>query len=441
MAIRCIDLASLWMQGRDANCNFRYPVGSNAHRGAGAGDLCSGGGRCRLGVARTSEDAGRPEVGACGIFEPDSRDTVWNAAGLSEAEYVVAPSKEKTGPQARASGEPAPAGGAGRPACRASCRHLSEVRRAIVPLPGNSDTLCRRYSSRPTGGYRTCDSSRLVPRLPREGRAGRCRRSAGLHIGKSGAGAQRLAALCTGQHALANRRSLQLPSADETQPWWTAADVVSAGGNSSPLVRADSPRGPGFGRAARRRKRLASEWKNALAVVLCQYVFELFHDRPLPRLAGVAEVFQRRIWRDAGERLLGRLQRGRLRAAADVPGAPVARPGARREVQIAWCRLASVCEATPTAAGRRHSAVAAERRIFGRDVRLAPTTDRCTPPNAHRHILEMHSSATIDQTLATTSRRLVYVPGPTRRPLRKQPRRTFHSPGGDHSQKLLRQPQ
>src|SRR6266513_418784 len=130
MAIRCIDLASLWMQGRDANCNIRYPVGSNADRG---------------------------EVGACGIFEPDSCYTVWNAAGLSEAEYVVSPPKEKAGPQARASGKPSPTAGTDRQPYRAPCRNLPEMRRAIVPLPGNSDTLCRRYSSHPTGGYRTCD--------------------------------------------------------------------------------------------------------------------------------------------------------------------------------------------------------------------------------------------------------------------------------------------
>src|SRR5690242_11534401 len=109
MAIRCIDLASPCLQGSNANCNAQHPTGSNAHRGASPSDLCSGGGRGRLGVARTGEDAGRAEVGACGIVESDSRDTVWNAARLSETEHAVASPKEKAGPRAWTSGEPSPA--------------------------------------------------------------------------------------------------------------------------------------------------------------------------------------------------------------------------------------------------------------------------------------------------------------------------------------------
>ena len=113
--------------------------------------------------------ADQKSAGRCRNIEPDSRYAVWNAAGLPEAEYVVAPPKEKAGPRERASGEPSPS-------ARTIDRMSSTVptfpglRRHIVAMRGNPHTLYRRHPRHPAGSDGAHDPSRLVPGA-RKGRA------------------------------------------------------------------------------------------------------------------------------------------------------------------------------------------------------------------------------------------------------------------------------
>jgi hypothetical protein len=118
--------------------------------------------------------------------------------------------------------------------------------------------------------------------------------------------------------------------------------------------------------------RVLGERQNALAVVLLHAGSDVLHDRSVAGFAGAAEVFHRRIFRHPGERLLGRLQRGRLRAAANLPRAFAARIGADREVQIPRKKLAGVRQKTAAAAGGCDSTVAEEGSTDRARLRLAP---------------------------------------------------------------------
>ena len=260
------------------------------------------------------------------------------------------------------------------------------------------------------------------------------------HPGQSRAGSFGLAALQLGQHAFANRRGLQLSSAIEAYVRRAGANVVSIAGDSLCLVRADSAASSAFGRDARRRKRLAGRRQNALALVFHDARFDILYDRPVARFSRLAEVFHRRIRGHVGDRLLGILQRGRVRAAANVPGASAARTGTHGKIQVAERALAGVLEKAAPLDWRRHPAVATEGRAFRRHLRLAPRPAYGPLAAVCRHALGRQARQAFTQTPASSSKRSVYVLGPTECTLRKQCRRASNPPGRDYSQKQLRQP-
>src|SRR5207245_614152 len=76
---------------------------------------------------------------------------------------------------------------------------------------------------------------------------------------------------------------------------------------------------------------------------------DLLHDRPQPGRPGPEEVLREGIRRGAGDRLLGRLRRGRRGAETEVPAAPAARPEADPALPPPGGRLARLLQTTPPA--------------------------------------------------------------------------------------------
>ncbi len=139
-----------------------------------------------------------------------------------------------------------------------------------------------------------------------------------------------------------------------------------------PWYEAHSPGSAGLGGAQRRRDRLAREWQDPMAVVFRHQRAELFPDRPFAGESGAPAVLHAGIRRNAGGRLLGRVQRRGVRRPAEVPRAFVARTRARGEIQIAQPGLARLRQKAAPPDCRRHPAVAAARRARTGGVRLAP---------------------------------------------------------------------
>jgi|GEM_PF-5105192 len=71
-------------------------------------------------------------------------------------------------------------------------------------------------------------------------------------------------------------------------------------------------------RLVRRRDRLATQRYNLLVAVIRIWVCELVNSRSVAWQSGVEAVLQEGVHRGVGDRLLGRLQRGRLRAKVEV---------------------------------------------------------------------------------------------------------------------------
>ena len=185
-------------------------------------------------------------------------------------------------------------------------KSLSRVRRSAETLSSHPHPLHRRHSRRhPAGGHGAYHPPRLVPTMQEKRRTGGGRRLAGLHAGQPRAGFGGLVALRPGQHALANRRSLQLPPANEVDAGGFDPTVATVAGDSRTVVRRDSRPRLALGGVARRRDQLAGQRENALAVVFCDRRAYLFYDRPLSGQSGAVEVLHRGISRDVGDRLLG----------------------------------------------------------------------------------------------------------------------------------------
>ena len=222
--------------------------------GAGRGDLCrgrAGGGVCHSGIVSTI-GRGRSEA------QPldDAQQTFGHGAGLREAARKGSP-QETPGGKERSSRQSPQTTPANRQAGRASSRGLSRLSRPAPALCRDADPDHRRDSRNRAGGHRAYNSSRLVPFLQKESRAGSARCPAGIDLGQQSAGAFGLAALLLGQHALADCQSLWFSPAVSPQPRRADCDVATAAGDSFRLVPRNSKSGPRFGRAARRRNRLA----------------------------------------------------------------------------------------------------------------------------------------------------------------------------------------
>ena len=123
---------------------------------------------------------------------------------------------------------------AARRARDASGRGLSAVRWSVVPRRRDTDALHRRHSPSAASSHRAHDPSRLVPGVRQESRADPHHGVAGLDVGQPHAGTDRLAALRVGQHAVADRRGVQLSSADESHARRPDADVAAGWRGSCP---------------------------------------------------------------------------------------------------------------------------------------------------------------------------------------------------------------
>src|SRR5512135_421571 len=291
------------------------------------------------------------------------------------------------------------------------------------------------------GGHRTYDSSLLVPAVPRHGRAGRARRLAWLVHRPARRGAVGLAPLPAGYHAGADRRRVQFPPSVQALPRRPGVDVAAVAGGPFGLVPGNPDPGPPKRRAARRRDRLAGRWQDLLAVVLHDRRPDLLHDRPQPRIASIAEVLQERVRRGVGDRLLGRLQRGRLRAEAEMPAAPAARHQADSALPQARGRLAGIFQATEAADPRLAPLEQAPEGVVRGGVRLAPEPPGTTVARPAGAAVGEPARTPLGEAAAAARLRVVHVPGPSRGPVGQQSRGAPDPPGGDRAEEQLRQRQ
>ncbi len=183
---------------------------------------------------------------------------------------------------------------------------LSALSGRVEALPGNPHSVHRRHSPRyPTGGHRAHDPPGLVSALLQAGRAGRPRCLAGQSDWQPRADAVGLAGLWAGTNHRARRGRVQSSLAILSHARRAATTVVSLAGDFVSLVRADSKRGFGRGRVARRRNGLAREWKRTLAVVFQSCAWHVLPDRPAAWSAGVGQILSPGVCRHAGQRLFG----------------------------------------------------------------------------------------------------------------------------------------
>src|SRR5208283_405462 len=244
---------------------------------------------------------------------------------------------QETGSEARTRRpSPRPAG-SDRRTTRSSTAVLSALPGAVETLPGDAHALRRRH---PRGNHsdrdRTHAPSRLVSTLQETGGTKSSRRPARSKLGQPHGGDDRMDALRPGQHDFANRRSLQLPCADEAYQRRNGASLGTPARGALPLVRTNPSGSFEFGRVACRRNFVASRRQDALVVGLRQPGPDLLHDRPLPGRTGVAAVLRGGIPGHVGQRLLGRLQCRGLCCPPSLPGPSVARLAFRGSIQERW---------------------------------------------------------------------------------------------------------
>src|SRR5919204_28151 len=107
--------------------------------------------------------------------------------------------------------------------------------------------------------------------------------------------------------------------------------------------------------AERRRDWLARGRQDLLVVVFYKPGLHLLLDRSLSWQPSSQEVFHETLCGHGGVRLLGRLQRGRLRATAKMPGASVARTPDRGSLPSSGRRLEAVRPSSAPLDSRWHS--------------------------------------------------------------------------------------
>jgi transposase len=297
--------------------------------GAGAGDCCAGrrsGGVCHSGV---EQQLAQQQAAAAG----HSHQTPATPSGMKPP-YQSRPPKSR---QKRPGAKPGhmPVRGERLPSGSTITRTIEP---SAVPTAAVAQTLRgnpRRYTEDIPDISRKRPSTRSIATGAPSARRRSSRRVPdalpGSQLGNRVLVLVGLVALRLGQHALANRRGLQLPPANQAHPgglvqmWYRLQAILFA------WYEADSARSPAIGRAARRRKRLAGKRQNPLAVVLCTTRFDLLHDRPVARLSGALKFFIEEFSGTLVSDFWGAYNACLLRAAANVPGASAARVGTYRQ--------------------------------------------------------------------------------------------------------------
>jgi len=228
--------------------------GGDFHEGEGGGDFRAVGNGQAIGRGAESGIGG------------DALHALGHDPGLRKTGHFFA--EQAAWPQKRASGQRSEAAGADRPLRGTSTSLLSALPGTFEAAWRDPYTVRRGYSRRPPlAGDGTHDPPRLVPAMQEARRAAGARRPAERPLGQSRRGAFGLDALRTGDDLAADRGRFQSSLANEDQQRGLVADVASSAGDALFLVRTDSTRGVGVGRAARRRDGLARGGQNPLAVV------------------------------------------------------------------------------------------------------------------------------------------------------------------------------
>src|SRR5512135_1489021 len=383
---------------------------SAADRRASRADLPTGSGGGRLRVADLGQATGREAIHRGD--HPRSCDAFGTDSSLREAGRQGSGQGQRG--QAGASRPSPPRAAADRPLRRAHALGLSQVPRAGPTLPFRADAGRRGHPRRHhAGGHRTYDSSLLVPAVPRHGRAGRARRLAWLVHRPARRGAVGLAPLPAGYHAGADRRRVQFPPSVQALSRRPGVDVAAVAGGPFGLVPGNPDPGPPKRRAARRRDRLAGRRQDLLAVVLRDQRLDLLYDRPQSRISGLEEVLQERVRRGVGDRLLGRLQRGRLRAEAEMPAASAARHQAHPALPQAWWRLASIFQATEAADPRLAPLEQATEGVVRGGVRIATEPPGTTVARPAGAAVGGPACPPLGEAAAAARVRVVHVPGPS----------------------------
>ena len=299
----------------DPRCGcFAVLARSGTDRRASHADLSArpGGGRLRasgLGQATGRETGRRGVARSCGTFGTNSalRQGCRQAAGQSQRCQAGTSWTSST----TAAADRLPGG--------SQAFGLSQVPWSGSSLPVAADPGHRRHSRRHhAGGDRAHDPSLLVPSVPQHRRAGRARRLARFDHRPAGCRPLGLAPLPAGHHSGPDHRRVQLPSPVQAFFRWLGADVAPAAGDPLGLVPGDPGPSPQHRRAPRRRDWVAGQWQDILVVVLYVEGPHLLHDRPTARQSSLEEVLQEGVCRGVGDRLLGRLQRGRLRRSRNA---------------------------------------------------------------------------------------------------------------------------
>ena len=187
----------------------RRSAWSFVDRGTGTGNFPSRGGSRGHGPYDDGRKTGRFEAASRGTDYAFGHDSALpEATGQTLA--------KETGSEAGAQGPSSATPCTHRPATRASVAVLPALPGSTEALPANPHPLHRGYSRGDHSSRdRTYDPSRLVPAVQEVGRAQGSRRLAGGDVGQPYRHDDGLDALRAGQHALADRRGVQLPSADE----------------------------------------------------------------------------------------------------------------------------------------------------------------------------------------------------------------------------------
>src|SRR6185312_1540602 len=222
---------------------------------------------------------------------------------------------------------------------------------------------------------------------------------------------------------------------------WPGADVAAAPRDPLRLVPGDPDPGAGQRRAARRRDRLACPGQDPLAVVLHDDRFDLLHDRPEPGVSGAEEVLQGGVRRGGGDRLLGRLQRGRLRQEAEMPAALAARYQADPALPQARGGLAGALQAGEAPDPRRAAAEQAASGPVRGAVHVAARAIGGSPARVAGTAVGGAACAAAGEAPAAARLRTVHVPGPSRGPVRQQSWRAPDPSGRARAKEQLRQRQ
>ena len=342
--------------------------------------------------------------------------------------------------QKRASWQRSAAAGADRPPRGTSASLLSALSGPFEANAGNPHAIRGGYSRESaSGGHRTHDSSRLVPKVQEACRSAGARRPAGARLGN------RAVVLSAWMHyglgttlqqivdVFNHHLQMKVTKGGLVQAWYRLQDVFFAWyeqirqeGLSSAVLHGDETGWRVNGK---------THWLWCFSNErLTYYLIDRSRGEPALRKF-FAEEFKGTLISDFWALTT------RLPAVPDKNAWCICSAtwnmwkNTKIPENIGWNSPKSCgdCWATPSVCGSARSVPGGIRIAAGMPGQTIAGTDR--------NRLARSASQTFDQTAAPTSKRVVHFFGSRKCSLREQPCRTSHSPGSDHSQKQLCQSQ